>query len=365
MPLLARVWPNGEFAIAVKRKAPVRPPKASSATGESMLYSWTPNECHTWDEWQSHYKTSREAIEKLVPGYLDMAVGEVAALGLSDVTNSHKRKKRGTGGLTGYARKMLRNCAWMLGRKCKKYELGMITLTLPSMDAVDDVLAVNSWSEIMRQFNQWLGRKLIAAGACPWVVGCCEIQPERQAREGGLPLHSHLLVQTRVKKQFVFSPSEIRDRWQSLVLNVSGITRSYNFGSSTRVETVRSNCENYLAKYLSKGVDAPGLELSISPRLLPKSWWYATNGIKEIIKKSVRYLSEDDASFLFWLWRNADWGLVYKYDVCPNVDRTNVPIAWVGKLNERGFTALRAVWYNTPVQARKDGISDIRGIEKL
>ena len=351
MPLLARVWPNGEFSIAVKQKMVVRAAKPVVVGRESKLHSLTPAERQEfWEEWAKS-NTAAPAPTEFLPENPNFKPGAVATLGLSDASNSHNRKSRGSSGLTGYARKMLRNCAWLLGRQCQKFELGMITTTLPPMSMDDEKKAVASWPEIMRQFTQALGRKLLAAGSSPWVVGCCEIQMQRQETYGGVPLHSHLLLQTRLKRTYVFAPIDIQNMWREIVLHVSDIDGAYDWGASTRLETVRKNCESYLAKYISKGGCPPGIGLSISPWLLPNNWWYATGGIKKAIKKLVRYLPEEDADFLYWLWRNADWGMIYKYDVVPNPDRTNVPIAWVGKLNHRGFTALRAVWYNKPVPA--------------
>lgn len=349
MSLLARVWPNGEFAIAVRRKAKVRAAKKSDSTGVSMGYSWTPNECGSWDEWRSHYAGGRDAIERLAPGYLDTAVGEVAALGLSDVAKKSKRAKRGSSGLTGYARKMLRNCSWLLAKRCQKYDLGMITLTLPPMLPEDDLRAVNAWGAIMFDFTRWLNRKLKAAGHCPWVVGCCEIQEGRQQIYGGLPLHAHLLVQTRAAKRFLFSPSDIQSKWKETVLRVANIDCAYNWEASTRVETVKKNAENYLAKYISKGVSNPGKLLEENGYIAPSNWWYAVGEIKRYVKKMVRYLSPDDAAFLQWMWRNADYALRYKYDVVVNPDRTNVPVAWIGRLNQKGWNMLRSVWYASSV----------------
>jgi len=324
-----------------------------------MGYSWTPNECESWDEWRSHYAGGRAAIERLAPGYLDAAVGEVAALGLSDAPKNHNRAKRGSSGLTGYARKMLRNCSWLLARRCQKYELGMITLTLPPMLPEDDRRAVNAWAEIMRQFTQWLYRKLKAAGHCPWVVGCCEIQEERQEVYGGLPLHAHLLVQTRAARRFLFSPSDIQNKWKETVLRVAGIDCAYNWESSTRVETVKKNAENYLAKYISKGVSNPGKLLEENGYIAPSNWWYAVGEVKRYVKKMVRYLSDEDASFLFWIWRNADHALRYKYDVVVNPDRTSVPVAWVGRLNHSGWSMLRSVWFQQPVPAIVNGSTEL------
>ena len=349
MALMGRVWPNGEFAIAVKQKLRVRPCKPAKPREQNEILNLTVEERQIfWEEWATS-KTAGPAPSEFLPEDPNSEVGAIAALGLSDASNSHRKNLRGSSGLTGYARKMLRNCAWLLGRQCKKYELGMITTTLPPMSVEDERKAIASWAEIMRQFTQALGRKLLAAGSSPWVVGCCEIQLERQQACGGLPLHSHLLCQTRSKKTFVFSPSDIQHIWKQTVLHVANIDGAYVWDSSTRVETVRKNCESYLAKYISKGAVAPGVELSISGSLLPKNWWYATGGIKKAVKKLVRYLPEPDADFLYWLWRNADWAMVYRFDVCPNPDRTSVPIAWVGKLNNRGWIMLRSVWFQMAV----------------
>lgn len=350
MPLIARVWPNGEFSISAKKK--FKPSVRFSSRFRERKYGYKYlSKCTDPREVEAHYGlTPRVLLDWLAPGYLAAVLEECATLGLSDAPKNHKRKKRGTSGLTGYARKMLRNCAWALARKVQKYDLGMITTTLPPMLPEDEVKAVNAWGEIMRQFTQWLHRRVKAAGGIPWVVGCCEIQESRQSDFGGLPLHSHLLLHTRVGGRYVFSPSDIQSKWKETVLRVSGIEMAYVWDASTRIETVKKSAEHYLAKYISKGVSNPGQLMRESGYEAPKNWWYAVGGMKKAIKGMVRLLSAADSGYLYWLWQNAEYGLVYRYDVAVELSGSSVPVAWVGKLNQKGWNMLRSVWFREAVR---------------
>lgn len=359
MTFVARVWPNGEFSISVKRKLRVRPAKKKivDAVTDGFYNAWI--QSGHLEQCEQHFLNARHCLDTLVPGYLDAIVGEVATLGLSDVAKNPKRQNRGTSGLTPYARKMLRNCAWLLNRRCAKYSMAMLTLTLPPMLPDDERRAVNNWSEIMRQFNKWLARRLEAAGACPWIVGCCEVQEERQAEYGGLPLHAHLLFNSRVNRSWVFTPEELQSKWKVIVLRVGQIETAYNWDAACRVETVTRNAESYLAKYISKGVSNPGQMMEEEGFDVPRSWWYAFGGIKEHIKKAVRYLNEDDASFLLWIWRNCDYAMRYRYDVAVEGHRGSIPMAWVGRLNHKGWVMLRAVWFQKAVPPIIDVVSAV------
>lgn len=349
MKYRARIWPNGEFSVSyVNKTSPFENVKSNSTT---VLPDESPWRMMEGDRLAliEEYGSIRAAMEALSPGYLDAAIGEVAHLGLLDVAKTHTRAPRGTKGITNYGRRMIRNGAYLLEEKCPKSGMGMITLTLPDLEPDDYVGAVAGWSEIMRQFLQWLGRRLRSAGAVPWVIGCCEVQEERMKKLGGLPLHAHLLIQTRTQDGFVFSIADIRNKWEEVVTRCGKLQNRYSWQSATRIETVNETAGDYISKYVSKGIDSKCLEEVQKHFRVPKTWWYGTNGIKTKIKSLIVTPDLEASSLIHWFIHNSPQLLVYRYDVVLDPMNDPRPIAWVGRFNREGRKVLKELGYNDAV----------------
>jgi hypothetical protein len=156
-----------------------------------------------------------------------------------------------------------------------------------------------NWSEICRVFNQWVHRRLIAGGGCQWLVGCVEIQEKRMARQGGLPLHLHLVFQARQGKEYSVDKHEVSRAWMRAVCCVVPMAAYYDFSKATRIEGIKKSVENYLSKYISKGITDNVVRKMAEGYCLPKTWWFGVGGFKKLIKKEMIYDTEYLAS-AFW-----------------------------------------------------------------
>lgn len=338
MALTGRVWPNGEFGLAPKRKLQSENHHVSLENTPDRPLTWTLGEAPTLKAYLAWSGGLFLGMEKIAPGFMREVYREsLEPLGLSSVPKNHKRAKRGTKGITSYGRRMLRNGAWLLARRVRKYGMAMLTMTIPALPEEEYRAVVNSWSEIMRQYLQWMHRKLRAAGACPWVVGCCEVQEGRMREAGGLPLHAHLLFSSRVGNRFVFSPADMRNKWAEIVCRVSGIDTDRDFSASCRLETVRKNAENYISKYASKGCSASVLAAVPKGFELPKTWWYAAGGFKKYVKKMTRILSMEEAQRLRDAIGSTDVLFRFVGAIIPCPDVTTHPAGWYGRLNRIGW----------------------------
>lgn len=290
-----RVWPNGEFGLGYVRRfnrefTPPEPPSSSD-----VKYSWTLSELISVEAAIAVYGSMSAAMEKFVPGFYAATLEEITPLGSSNVSNSHKRKPRGSGGITSYGKRMLRNGCYLLEQWAGKRNIAMVTCTLPpGPDGFEQAFS-NQWAEIVRIFTQWLHRRLKAAGGCPWVLGCTEVQPQRQARDGGLPLHLHVVFQARVGKQYTLTPSDICAAWERAVVACIPQSECLSFEASTRIEGVKKSVTRYLSKYISKGSTIPAEDLEEQGYKMPSSWWHGVGKFKKAIARLMITTCDEDA----------------------------------------------------------------------
>lgn len=318
-----RVLPNGEFGVGLYRKFSPAAPPVSPGVPKREFSASPESGIDSIEHGAVIYGSLSSYLQATAPGFAPAVLAEVAAglvdavggsasltqggsgggspLGLSNATNSHKRAKRGTSGLTSYAKKMLRNGCWLLERTVRRGGVGMITCTIPSSTKETQRLIVSGWAEILRIFTQWLSRRLKAAGSQnPAVLGVTEIQERRRQKEGGLPLHLHLVFASRVGKAHIVSRIDVSDAWERAVCSVVPCAKNLQWNASTRVETVKKSVARYLCKYMSKG-SPEAMQQAVSEGFeMPSAWWFMVGKMKRVIKSLTVYRTDSVASEVWY-----------------------------------------------------------------
>lgn len=280
--------------------------------------------------------------------------GEIS-LGLSTPVKSHNsqpkaretRERKGQS-FTPYGRRMVRNAAWWLEQQHGRQQLSFLTCTLP--DRAIELMAQagqtsGHWSEILRQFEQWLKRRLQAVGLCDFIVGVSEVQERRWVRYKKVGLHLHWVFQGRIsdKSDWAISKEEFLEAWLRIVSAVVG--EKIESKSATRVERVKKSVENYLAKYMSKGGKIIQSIIEAGQReQLPSSWWNVSNGLRRIIKSMMVRISDEAKNCLYdtreYLKEQGilQWfHVIYREMRQSHGELVNVPVAFVGKFRKPAF----------------------------
>lgn len=258
--IIAKVWPNGEFSLFAKRKT---------------------------------LSLENDAPEVDPLGLSILPISH--SLGEDDIEDAAERARRGTGGITPHGARMVRNAAYLLQKHAGNDTLSFLTCTLPS-GAQRTLAAGREWAEIVRRFNQSIRRKLIACGLTGSLVGVTEIQEKRLDKEGGMPLHLHLVFRgRRPKGPWMLSPEEVTAVWARTVQSRVPGYEDADWSASINIQRVRKSAAGYLGKYMSKGgavVDEIVKEGGEQADSLPSAWWFCSAKLKKAVMGRVRY-SED------------------------------------------------------------------------
>lgn len=254
------------------------------------------------------------------------------------------RERKGQG-FTSWGRRMVRNGAWWLQNQFGRGQLSFLTCTLP--DEVLEIFAIADdpaglWSEILRQFEQWLKRRLQAAGLCEFIVGVTEVQPKRYLETQKVGLHLHWVFQGRSenKSPWMIKKEEFANAWNKILSNV--LERNIESSSATRVERVKKSVENYLSKYMSKGGDVINQIIEDGKRnLLPSSWWNVSHGLRRLIRSMIIRPSNEARNCL-WdtreLLKNQgiiQWDYMHEIEVVQSHGEVmKIPVAYVGKFSK-------------------------------
>ena len=218
----------------------------------------------------------------------------VAALTSSNALNSHSgdscRPQRGLKGITGLGQQMLRSACYVLERDYGKADLCFATLTVPTLSQSGRVALAKGWPELVRQFLQFVSRRLAAAGRPTKVAGCTEIQTARlqQRSEGYLHLHavwpSHSNASGRV---WAVEWADLREWWERALVRISGEQLPHH--PRVEVAPVRKSAENYMGKYLSKGSGEALDEFvaDLGPESVPPAWWFMTSDLRHQVKSET------------------------------------------------------------------------------
>jgi hypothetical protein len=223
-------------------------------------------------------------------------------MGLSDATNCHtngqqeriiengqqnqgfqKRAKRGSKGITPYAKRSIRSCGVLLEENLGRKNLAFVTCTLPSLTESQNKQVCENWRPITRNFFQSLTRMLERKNLSTDYVQVTEIQEKRFTQWGQVCPHLHFVCQSRLhsREGWRISPADIQFLWQRALETCLDVSLDCRY--ATRIENPRKSLAAELGKYLSKGgkmirqiVDR-GLG-----ELLPSSWHGASRSLKRL-----------------------------------------------------------------------------------
>lgn len=280
-----KLYPSGEFGIVRNR---------TFALARTSQREKTVDE-----EWSIQCLAVHGLQECLDFAKGNTALGEVSvlceagegavALGSSLRPNSHNAA-RGDKGITSHGKKYVRSGAALLEGRFFKKCLSFLTLTVPSIGQAQWKELCEKWHEVVRQYIQWLSRKLSACGLFTGIVSVTEIQEERTSRTGEPALHLHMLFQGRKSGgQWKISPATFRNAWEKIVRNVvKDIPESISFSSSEEVRAVKKSAVGYLGKYMSKGVAAlTSMKERDKSLVVPHTWWNMNKAMRDWVKREI------------------------------------------------------------------------------
>lgn len=237
-------------------------------------------------------------------------------LGSSKVANSQKESEsgrkiiKGLNGITLHGQRMVRNAAYLMQQAWGGNQLSFLTCTLPG-EAWQTVQAASEWSEIVRRFMSYLKVEMKKHGLPPLIVSCTEIQPKRAARDGGCPLHLHMVFRGAFKDyQWCMRPARLQFLWSTVVQTVVPSYKGLQFAASCNVQRVRKSAAGYLGKYMSKG--AGDIRASIEANEgcldhLPSHWYNLTKEARDLVKKNTAYGPEVGQRLDAWArWPDSD-----------------------------------------------------------
>lgn len=226
-------------------------------------------------------------------GVDDVAMAERASggsppLDLSDAPNSHTRPKRGLKGITGYGQQMVKAAGHLLQERYPQHRKTLGTITLPPMTEQARAEVVAVWPELVREYLQWLSRRLERQGLPQAVVSVSEIQPQRLQTqgEGYLHLHSLWLNHPGRSGNWAVDPNDVRTWWDGLLRRH---VPSYTGGHiNVNTKPVEGVVAAYMAKYMSKGkqmvteaVKDWGEDNCV------RQWWNMTRPAREMVKAAT------------------------------------------------------------------------------
>ncbi len=273
-PFQLQVYPNGEFAVHVQRKAPVEPVEQLERT-EDQNQTNRAIEAHGVEAVRAFFGPAKQALR----------------LGLSTPRNLSAVFERpiryGLKGMPGRARKMVRNGCYLLQRECGRENLSFVTLTVPDLPPDDMELLHAAWAKVVVAVRKKLSLRLIDANIKqPRIVLVNEIQEKRYERTGYPVLHIHCLFRGRNRYMaWAINRSEIQQLWETTISNIVGY--HVDCSKATRIEPVRKSAENYMGKYMSKGVTAVKAIVEAGyTDWLPRQWW----GMTRLLSKQIRAL---------------------------------------------------------------------------
>lgn len=316
---VGKCWPNGEFGLGFQKRVDM-----SQRVKKTRSY---------FDNPKGEKERAFACRMALAQRWCNETGQTIAPLGLSPHTNSHKRAKRGLKGISSYGRKMVRNGAYHLQRRYGCSRLSFLTVTVPSVTPAESAKLSQNWSEIVRKYLQSLGRLLQRRSMPAEIVGCTEIQELRTARDGVLGLHLHLVFVGRaVRGSWVVSYKDARRLWKREIERVLG--REVDCSSTENMERVKHDAEQYLGKYMSKGIKSIAVLVEMGwGDCLPSAWWSMTRTLSSAIKALVILLKEERASLFVKLVEYGAEVFLYALPVSVSLaDGQRLKVGYFGKI---------------------------------
>jgi hypothetical protein len=173
------------------------------------------------------------------------------------------------------------------------------------------------------------------------IVGCTEIQESRLEHDGVLGLHLHLIFVGRGRRKgWSISYKEARYLWKVQLERIVG--RELDCSSTENMEPVKHDAEQYLGKYMSKGVKSVTalIELGMGP-FLPSAWWTMTQTLKDSVKSCIQHLTGERASLFVRLVEIGAEVFLYSrpVEVCLT-DGQSLKVGYFGKVKREFLKTL-------------------------
>ena len=300
-----KLYPSGKFGICKQRKMAVEPVRAR---GKSRAEQWNSDMLSVHGVERSlEYVRKGRPVQKMSSE--NNPVDSPEPLGSSMRSNSHKRVRRGSKGISKAGRRAVENSAILLESTYGRSRISFLTLTIPGVTEDEAIALSGNWSEIVRVFLQWLCRRLKNAGLPDCVVSVTEVQEGRLRGSGVLGLHLHMLfVGRKAVGGWLFSPEDIREAWRRAVGNhLSMPPEFYDWRAVERLERIKKSASGYIGKYMSKGLKSAQLISEVRPDVvLPSTWYNLSQSMRRWYKKSVVILSRELAGYIVELIENKE-----------------------------------------------------------
>jgi len=292
----------------------------------------------------------------------------------------HKSPKRRKRGITGDARRKLRNAVWLMEKEYGTKNLTFATITIPPLPQEVRKYLNLSWGEFKRKVIQEITRRLKRAGSPPYVVEVTEVNTGRYAKYGDLYLHSHLVwannrtsVPSKRKKENEYRRGRgntwaIDIEWlRSMVLRllinhieageILEMLGREKFSVAEillpRIEVarVRKTVAGYLAKYLSKSMKGLADMIEESPSLeeeLPWQWYYLGGGIRKLVLAAIRPIDTVQADCINCITKSTEDSKKYLVWCFPIILQMSDEFAFLagqlGKLTSEGLSLISALY---------------------
>lgn len=317
------LWPTGEFSYGFVRP---RPDDDERLTEVSY--------CPRGDEWMFGMSDGAEPLN------------------LSDVPNSHKPRKRGMKGITGYGKNMVKSAGALINRYYPNHRVTFCTVTLPEMTAEQRRESVVQWPAFLRELIQWVGRKLERQGLPKVVVAVTEIQPERLRETGQGMLHVHLLWLNIPAKNghWAIDPNNLRSWVANFWRRRVGLGSEAWF--NVNVKKVTGEVARYMAKYMSKGGQV--LDEACADwgeEVCPSTWWNMAadtrRWVKDHVSKGAIVGSLLDSLVNYGWCVGPDELFAFLAHVEVDFDGVLVTMGWRGRLHPPVYQSVAAMIEST------------------
>jgi hypothetical protein len=254
-------------------------------------------------------------------------------LGSSNLSNLHREKTipRGRHGITSKGRRTLVEGCTLLQEMYGRDRLSFLTLTLPDRSSA---CSSTEWTYAVKLLRQSLVKELKKHNLPAHLIGCVEIQPKRFERDGGLPLHLHIVMVGRHRNgAWLICPEVFTRLWHNAIDVATGInTEDIEWNAAANVQRVKKSASGYIGKYVSKGSkEVAKVIASGQGESLPHHWYVCTRNLLILIKKATFLLAGEQASNFF----------DYLMD---NIEKTLCFHKWVEIQMSEGFKA-KVAWY--------------------
>ena len=340
----ARLWPNGECVV-----------------WKPKLYAPEPIGPHS--ESEENLETMR--IFRMMCAVVELRQYSPLLLGLSFLTIfdslerdvvkklegvDKPRAAKGSGGITSYGRRMVRNAAHLIENGVAPGRAIFATVTVPALE-IDQLRKIHEgWHHVVEIYRLGLRRSLQSQGLSGELVTVSEIQ-EKRHKITGLPiLHLHsVFVGVRGDGRFAVSLENHDDIWLK-ALNVVLDIELTEAPAACNLQRVRKSASGYLAKYLSKGSHCVSCAVNDGfAGWLPKHWWNCTRSLARRVKEQTRRIDD----FADWLNDCADIGgdKYWKWHrdvLLEKDDGSTFRVARYGQLSDRQAEEIRS--YYSPVK---------------